>query len=449
MAVIMDFIWREVAASLSNSHEMHEEALTVFDAAAVLMVMVAALGFLNHRFLKLPQSVAMTAMGALASLVVIGTDAVLPRMHLSDYVAAFLSRVNFQSALLDGMLSFLLFAGALHVDWPEMRRGRWPVITLSTVGVLVSSAIIGGLVFVIAEVVGLSLPLLWCLVFGALISPTDPVAVIGVLKRTNCPPSLQATVAGESLFNDGVGVVLFSILLAAAVGANTLTAASAAVSFLWQAGGGIVVGLGAGWLGYTAMRQIDEYNVELTITLAIVMGGYALAHLLGVSGPVAMAVAGLLIGNAGVVHAMDELTRQHLLTFWALLDELLNAVLFLMIGIEIIAISPDPRIVLFGALAIPVTLAARVVSVVPPLLAMRSIFSLSGPALPTLLWGGLRGGISVAMALSLPPGQARTIILTATYLVVLFSVIVQGGTIARIVERSARRNPCAEECSSD
>lgn len=422
---------------------MHHESFTLFDAAALLMVMVALLGFLNQRFLKLPQSVAMTAMGALASLAVIGLDGLLPGLQLSDYVTGFLARVNFQSALLDGMLSFLLFAGALHVDWPEMRRGRLPVFVLSTVGVVVSTAIVGSLILLLCRLTGVPLAPIWCFVFGALISPTDPVAVMGVLKRTDCPASLQATVAGESLFNDGVGVVIFSILLAAATGQGPISPAQAGLSFLWQAGGGILAGLAAGSIGFAAMRQIDDYNVELTITLAIVMGGYALAHLIGVSGPVAMAVAGLLIGNAGVAHAMDELTRQHLLTFWALLDELLNAVLFLLIGIEIVAISPDPRLILLGALAIPVTLAARCVSVVPPLLAMRSVFPLKGPALPTLLWGGLRGGISVAMALTLPPGGARTAILTVTYLVVLFSVVVQGGTIGRIVARAAAREPCA------
>jgi CPA1 family monovalent cation:H+ antiporter len=424
---------------------MQNENMTLFDAAAILMVLVAGLGFINLRFLKLPQSVAMTAMGAVASLVVIGMDAVLPRMHLADSVSSFLSRVNFQSVLLDGMLSFLLFAGALHVDWPEMHRGRWPVLVLSTAGVLVSTAIVGELTLVFSTLAGVSLPPIWCFVFGALISPTDPVAVMSVLKRTNCPPSLQATVAGESLFNDCVGVVVFSILVAAAVEGSAITTAGALTSFALQAGGGVMIGLATGWLGYAAMRQINDYNVELTITLAIVMGGYALAHVLDVSGPVAMAVAGLLIGNAGVAHAMDELTRQHLLTFWALLDELLNAVLFLLIGIEIVAISPDPRLVLLGMIAIPVTLLARCVSVVPPLMAMRSVFSMKGPALPTLLWGGLRGGISVAMALSLPNGDARTAILTATYIVVLFSVVVQGGTIARLVERAARKHPCSEE----
>ena len=351
----------------------HQSGLSPFDAAAILMVMVATLGFLNHRFLRLPSSVAMTAMGALASLLLIGIDQVLPESRLSGYIMALVARVDFQTALLDGMLSFLLFAGALHVDWPEMHRGRWPILVLSTVGVIVSTLIIGGAFYGASLVLGLSIAPIWCLVFGALISPTDPVAVIGVMKRTDCPPSLQATVAGESLFNDGVGVVIFSILLGAALGGGSLSIMSATQAFFIQALGGVAVGLAAGWLGFIAMRSIEDYNVELMITLAIVMGGYSLAHWLGVSGPVAMAVAGLLIGNHGVAHAMDELTRDHVLKFWALIDELLNAILFLMIGLEIIAVSPHPATIALGVLAIPLVLFARCASVVPPLAAMRGI----------------------------------------------------------------------------
>jgi Na+:H+ antiporter len=421
----------------------HQSGLSPFDAAAILMVMVATLGFLNHRFLRLPSSVAMTAMGALASLLLIGIDQVLPESRLSGYIMALVTRVDFQTALLDGMLSFLLFAGALHVDWPEMNRGRWPILILSTFGVIVSTLIIGWAFYGASLVLGLSIAPIWCLVFGALISPTDPVAVIGVMKRTDCPPSLQATVAGESLFNDGVGVVIFSILLGAALGGGSLSIMSATHAFFIQALGGVAVGFAAGWLGFLAMRSIEDYNVELTITLAIVMGGYSLAHWLGVSGPVAMAVAGLLIGNHGVAHAMGELTRDHVLKFWALIDELLNAILFLMIGLEIIAVSPVPATIALGVLAIPLVLFARCASVVPPLVAMRGILPMQGPTLPTLLWGGLRGGISIAMALSLPESPQRAIILTATYLVVLFSVIIQGSTIARIVEHSQAKHPCA------
>jgi CPA1 family monovalent cation:H+ antiporter len=421
----------------------HHSGLSLFDAAAVLMVMVATLAYLNHRYLKMPQSVAMTGMGALASLLVIAIDKVLPDSRLSSYITMLVARVDFQTALLDGMLSFLLFAGALHVDWPEIRRGRWLILVLSTIGVLLSTALVGGAFYAASLLLDLSIPLVWCFVFGALISPTDPVAVMGVMKRTDCPASLQATVAGESLFNDGVGVVIFTILLGAALGSGSLPVMGAAQAFFVQALGGVAVGLAAGWLGYAAMKSIEEYHVELMITLAIVMGGYAFSSWLGVSGPVAMAVAGLLIGNQGVALAMEEQTRDHVLKFWALIDEMLNAVLFLLIGLEITAVSPHPAAIALGMIAIPIVLIARTASVVPPLAVMSRIFPMTGPALPTLLWGGLRGGISIAMALSLPESPQHDLILTATYLVVLFSVIVQGGTISRIVERAQERHPCS------
>ena len=414
-------------------------SLSPFDAAAVLIVLVATFGFLNARYLAIPSSVAMTGMGAVGSLLIMAFDYVFPGVGLSRRAAAYLSGINFHAVLLNGMLSFLLFAGALHVDWKEMRRGRWPILVLSTIGVIISTALIGGGFYAVSGALGLSIPLIWSLVFGALISPTDPVAVLGVLKRTHCPPMLQATVAGESLFNDGVGVVVFSILLAAALGGGELGAGLAVLEFLREAGGGLLLGLAVGWLGFLAMRSIEDYNVELMITLAIVMGGYTLASWLGVSGPVAMAVAGLLIGNAGVAQAMDEVTRDHILKFWALIDELLNAVLFLLIGLEIIAISPSPMLLLLALISIPLLLAARAISVVVPLQAMRTLTG--WPAFVTLVWGGLRGGISVALALSLPPGEARTAVLTVTYVVVLFSVLIQGASVARVLRKVG--DPCA------
>lgn len=425
---------------------MHAVAINAFDAAAIMIVVTAVLAFLNHRFFGLPSSVAMTVMGAIASLVIIIIDRLLPASNLSAMVAGFLNGIDFESTLMNGMLSFLLFAGALHVDWGDLQRGRWPILILSTIGVLLSTLIVGTGFYLLTQALGLDISLMLCFVFGALISPTDPVAVMGVLKRTSCPPTLQATVAGESLFNDGVGVVVFAILLAAAVGHEQFSVPSAAQSFLMEAGGGVLLGLVVGWIGFWAMRSIDEYNVELMITLAVVMGGYALGRWLHVSGPVAMAVAGLLIGNAGVNLAMSETTRDHVLKFWALIDELLNAVLFLLIGLELIAISPDPRLIAAGVIAIPLALVARVVSVALPLTAMRSVVSMGGPALPTLVWGGLRGGISVALALSLPRGQGPTIILTATYVIVLFSVIVQGGSIGRVIKRYS---PCDPDAATD
>jgi CPA1 family monovalent cation:H+ antiporter len=414
---------------------MHTPSLTPFDAAAILIVLAAALGYLNHRLFGLPSSVGLTIMGALASLLVVAIDQVLPGSDLSERVVSFLAGIDFHTTLMDGMLSFLLFAGALHVDWNEMRRGRWPILVLSTIGVLVSTLIVGTGFYAITAALGLGVPLLWCFLFGALISPTDPVAVMGVLKRAAVPPTLQATVAGESLFNDGVGVVVFTILLTAAAGSEPFSIGHAAQAFLIEAGGGILLGLAIGWIGFRAMRSIDEYNVELMISLAIVMGGYSLAGRLHVSGPVAMAVAGLLIGNAGVALAMSDTTRDHVLKFWALIDDLLNAILFLLIGLEVIAISPDPRLLVAGAAAIPLVLVARSLSVGPPLMAMRPLISMGRMALPILIWGGLRGGISIALALSLPEGPGRTIILAVTYMVVLFSVIVQGGSIGRLIRR--------------
>lgn len=416
---------------------MPATALSAFDAAAILMVLAAALGYLNHRVLKLPSSVGLTVMGAVASLLVILIDT-LGGSTLAPQLAAFLASIDFHTTLMDGMLSFLLFAGALHVDWADMRRGRWPILVLSTIGVLLSTAIVGFGFQLVAGWFGVELPLLWCLVFGALISPTDPVAVMAVLKRAAVPPTLQATVAGESLFNDGVGVVVFAILLGAASRGVELSLADAGLHFLQEAGGGVLLGLGIGWLAYRAMRSIDEYNVEVMISLAVVMGGYSLAHLIHVSGPVAMAVAGLLIGNAGIAHAMSDTTRDYLVKFWALIDEILNAVLFLLIGLEVIVIAREPSLLVIGLAAIPLVILARTLAVGAPLAAMRPVLNLGPLAMPVLVWGGLRGGISIALALSLPEGPIRTTILAATYVIVMFAVIIQGATIAAVIERLQR-----------
>ena len=414
--------------------------LTPFDAAAILIVLAAALGYVNYRFLKLPSSIGLTIMGAVASLLVVGIDQLLPGSQAGEQVVGFIAGIDFHTTLMDGMLSFLLFAGALHVKWDDMRRGRWPIVVLSTVGVVLSTALIGGGFHLIAGWIGLAVPLIWCLVFGALISPTDPVAVMGILGRAEVSPTLKATVAGESLFNDGVGVVVFAILLEAALGSEPLSLGHGAALFLQEAGGGVLLGLAAGWIGYRAMRSIDEYNVEAMISLAVVMGGYALAAQLHISGPVAMAVAGLLIGNKGVADAMSDTTRDYLLKFWALIDDILNAVLFLLIGLEVVTISWDPRLIALGFAAVPLVLLARGIAVVAPLTILRPILSLGRFAPLTLIWGGLRGGISVALALGLPDGPARSIALAATYIVVLFSVIVQGGTIERVLAGAQRQH---------
>ncbi|MEP7005545.1 MAG: sodium:proton antiporter [Sphingomonas bacterium] len=422
---------------------IHGLVITPFDVAAILIVLAAALGYINHRFLKLPQSVGLTVMGAAASLIVVGIDLLLPASGVGAEIVRFIAAIDFHETLMNGMLSFLLFAGALHVDWSDMRRGGWPILVLSTVGVLLSTIVIGVGFNAAAGLIGLNVPILWCLVFGALISPTDPVAVMGVLKRAKVSPTLEATVAGESLFNDGVGVVVFTIILAAALGTEPFTVGHAAHLFFVEAGGGVLLGLLAGWIGYRAMRSIDDYNVEVMISLAIVMGGYTLASWVHVSGPVAMAVAGLLIGNEGVATAMSDTTRDYLLKFWSLIDDILNAVLFVLIGLEVVSIPADWRLLALGVAAIPLVLIARAASVIGPLAVMRPFLTLGPLALPTLIWGGLRGGISVALALGLPEGPERSIALAATYIVVLFSVIVQGGSIARLLGRLTKRSELA------
>ena len=406
--------------------------LTPFDAASILIVLAAIFGYFNHRWLRLPSSVGLTVMGAIASLIVIALEFALPGRPLDYDIRAFLVRIDFHATLMDGMLSFLLFAGALHVDWAEMRCGRWAILFLSTIGVLLSTAIVGGGFYALAWLLDIDLPLIWALVFGALISPTDPVSVMGVLKRTHVSPTLEATVAGESLFNDGVGIVVFTILLASAMSGDPFSFARASHLFLLEAGGGIALGLAIGWIAFRMMRSIDEYQVEVLISLAVVMGGYALAHQLHVSGPVAMAVAGLLIGNAGVSYAMSDITRDYLHKFWGLIDSILNAVLFLIIGLEVVTIPSDSALIVLGILAIPLTLIARASAVLLPLRMMRLYLDLGRLAPSTLVWGGLRGGISIALVLGLPV-ETRPILLAATYMVVLFSVVIQGSTIGRLL----------------
>lgn len=412
--------------------------LSPFGAAAILIVISATLGWFNHRFFKLPGTVAMTLMGAVASLAVIGVDAVLPQSRVSEAVNGFLNDIDFHETLMNGMLSFLLFAGALHVDIDYLRKGRWQIAILSTIGVVASTLMVGGGLWLLTRMVGIEIPLIWCFVFGAIVSPTDPVAVMGVLKTARVPPTLQATIAGESLFNDGVGVVIFSILLATAVSGEAFSFVHAGELFLIEALGGALLGGVIGWIAYRAMKAIDDYSVEVMITLAAVMGGYAIAMALHISGPVAMAVAGLIIGNHGVSFAMSDVTKDYVIKFWALIDEVLNAVLFLLIGLEAVVLADRIGLLGLGLLTIPLVLVARALSVGVPLLFWRSLLPFK-LAFPVMTWGGLRGGISIALALSLPGGPMKDILVAATYMVVLFSVVAQGGTIGALVRRWSGR----------
>ncbi len=412
---------------------------SIFTIASVVLTLAAVFGYLNHRWLRLPQSIGLVIIALLASLGVIVLDAFLPQAQFQAAMRSLLSKIDFQEALMKGMLSFLLFAGALHIDLGELILRKWAIASMATAGVLISTFLVGFSIYFTAGALGVGIPLAYCLVFGALISPTDPVAVIGILKTIYVPKELEAMIAGESLFNDGVGVVVFTILAALAAGAagqggEALTASGVLGLFLSEAVGGAALGLATGWLAYRAMKTIDEHNLEVMITLALVMMTYTIAFAIHVSGLIAVVVAGLLIGNHGTKFAMSENTRDHIQKFWSLLDEVLNAVLFLIIGFEVIALTFTGGTLWLMAAAVPIVLASRFISVATPISLLGLKRSFVRGAIPVLTWGGLRGGISVALALSLPEGPEKSPILAITYGVVIFSIIVQGLTIKRVVK---------------
>lgn len=416
---------------------MHDtsSALSAFDIAAILVVASALLGWFNHHFIRLPHVIGLTVMGALTAIGLMIANAFIPAITLGDWVADILRQLNFTETLLQGMLSFLLFAGALHVDLDRLKVAWLPVLLLSTVGVIVSTVLVGLAMWGVGLLLALPVAPIWYFVFGALIAPTDPVSVLGVLREENVPQSLQSAVAGESLFNDGVGIVVFIILLGAAISGTEFSLAEGARLFAIEAGGGILVGLAAGYVGYRALAGMDEYALEVLVTLAIVMGGYALCSYLHVSGPLAMAVAGLLVGNQGVTYAMSDVTRDYVIKFWELVDELLNSVLFLLIGLEMIVLVVGFEEAILALAAIPLTLAARAISIIVSTRTIPAARLQDKGAGPVLWWGGLRGGISIALALSLPPGETRDLILAATFAAVLFSVLVQRATLGRLIEK--------------
>jgi CPA1 family monovalent cation:H+ antiporter len=331
------------------------------------------------------------------------------------------------------MLSFLLFAGALQVDIGELLRQKWEVIVYATVGVFISTALVGALSYCILGWLGLKMQLIYCLLFGALISPTDPIAVLGMLRNAAAPKSLEVQIAGESLFNDGIGVVLFAVLLEMATGHHTTYIPDAISLFATETIGGAIFGLVIGWIAYGILKSIDNYQIETLVTLSLVTGGYALASAINISGPIAIVVAGLLIGNHGRKLAMSEVTRNNLDMFWELIDVILNSVLFVLMGLELLVLQLSLTHVLAAVAAIFIVLLSRFVSIGTPmrLLAFRKKFSLS--TLIIMTWGGLRGGIAVALALSLPVGYERNIIIAITYGVVVFSVLVQGLTFKSLI----------------
>lgn len=412
--------------------------LSLFEIAALLLVLSGFFGWFNHTVLRLPHTIGLLVMALISSLVLLGIEKVFPSLGITGTLRSAIGQIDFYATVMEGMLAFLLFAGALHVDFSYLRSQAAAITMMATLGVLISTAIVGVGFYYISGLLGVQIPLIWALVFGALISPTDPVAVLSLLKSINVPHALEAKIAGESLFNDGVGVVVFTIILTVALGqgGENVTAMHVAELFFVEAVGGAVLGLLTGWIAYRAMAMMDEHTLEILITLGIVAGTYALALRLHLSGPIAVVITGLLVGNRGARIGMSENTRESLFGFWELIDEILNSILFLLIGLEVLIISLDPSFAWIAAASIPLVLFARFVSVSVPIMLLSFKRSFTVGAIPVLTWGGLRGGISVALALSLPAIPEKPLLLAATYAVVLFSIIVQGLTVKSVVNHT-------------
>ncbi len=412
--------------------------MSVFEIGAFLIGLSAVFGYVNHKYLRLPHTIGLVLIALFASLSIIVIELIFPSIHISSLATDVLHQIDFHETVMRGMLSFLLFAGAMHVDFSVFKSRAHAIGLMATIGILISTFIIGWVTWVLLNFFDIEMPFIWALVFGALISPTDPVAVLGLFKTVNVPKTLEAKMAGESLLNDGVGVVVFTVVVAIAVGHSThggeIGVIDVAELFVLEAVGGAILGLIAGYAGYRAMYYIDEHNLEVLITLAVVMVTYAVALRLHMSGPLAMVVAGLFIGNKGLSLAVSDNTRDYLKKFWSLLDEILNSVLFLLIGLEVLVIAKQIDHVGVALLIIPVTLAARWISVFIPITILSRWKTFTKGAIPILTWGGLRGGIAVALALSLPDNEYKATIMTITYAVVLFSIIVQGLTIKPLVD---------------
>jgi len=410
--------------------------MTALQIASLLIVLAGAFGSINYLFLKLPSSIGILIVALAASLGVMGLDLLLPDLHMTADLRVLVEDLEFSNALLEGMLGLLLFAGALHVKLGDLRQQAWVVILMATIGVGVSTVIVGyGFHWLLGA------PLIIALVFGALITPTDPVAVLGVLREANLRDSLAAKIAVESLFNDGVAYVVFLVLVGIAFphgDAHANTLGGAAKLFVQEAIGGAFLGAFLGWIVFQIMKRIDDFPLEVLLSLGLAFGGYQLAVYLHLSGPIMAVVAGLFIGDVGMKYGMSEQTRDYLDAFWKLIDEILNAVLFLLIGVEVFAVAFDGDALWGGVIAIGLSLTARLAAVVVPILILKPFRSFTSDVIPIMTWGGLKGGISVALVLTLPDSEWKPLMLAMTYIVVLFSIIVQGLTIAPLARRLGR-----------
>ena len=406
-----------------------------FSITAVLIVVAALFGYINVRFLKLPTTIGLMVITIVFTLIIIAIGQFDDTLLLRE--KALISQIDFKTVLLDIMLSFLLFAGALHTNFAQLKVQRWPVLVFATAGVLISTFLVGIIMYYILQLIGLQIDFIYCLLFGALISPTDPIAVLGILKKAGAPKKLETKIVGESLFNDGVGVVVFLTIFSIASSSSTTVEVMDVIKFFIQEViGGIVLGLILGWITYRLMKSIDDYEIEVIITIAAVMGGTVLAHQLHLSAPLAMVTAGLIVGNDTVRNAvMSEVTETYVDKFWELVDVLLNTILFVLIGMEMLILTYEGHYIVSGLLAVPIVLLSRYISLWLPI----KFFSKKLEFVPNtnliMTWGGLRGGISIALALSLTQEMHRELFLVITYIIVVFSIIGQGLTVETVIKR--------------
>jgi len=410
----------------------------ILNTTAILVTLSAIFMYINVKFIKLPNAIGLMLIALIMSLGLLVSGLLFP--SLIPYYELLIQSIDFNKTLMSGMLSFLLFAGALHVNIDDLLEQKWIITIMATLGVVGSTFLIGGVVYYFLPVLGLEIPFIFALVFGALISPTDPIAVLGILKQVGAPKSLETKMTGESLFNDGVGVVVFSVILGIALGHGDASLSHISFLFFEEAIGGAFFGGVIGWVVYKLLKSIDHYEVEILLTLALVLGGYSLASYLHLSGPIAMVVAGLLIGNHGKAFAMSENTHTQLFSFWSLIDEFLNSVLFVLIGLEVLILSLSTQYVIAGLLVIPIVLLSRGVCVWISVNLMKSVDTFSPHVVKILTWGGLRGGISVALALSIPESESRDLIIVMTYIVVVFSILVQGLTMKPLIQNTLKEN---------
>ncbi len=407
--------------------------MELYYSLSVLIVLASFFAYLNVRFLKLPSTIGIMVLAMAVSIFLVTFGHIFP--NALHRISTLIDRFDFTELLMGAMLNFLLFAGAVHINLKDLREQRGPIMTFSTVSVVISTFVVGTLVYFI-PVKGLEIPYIYCLLFGALISPTDPVAVLSILKQAKVRKSLETKIAGESLFNDGVAVVVFAVLLELAQGAaNDLNAVNVLWLFLREAGGGFLLGVVLGLTASRAMRMIDDYKVSVLITLSVVMGGYLIARSLHISGPLTMVFAGILIGNLRKRYAMSALTKDYLDKFWELNDEILNAILFLFIGFQMLIVKNLDNYWLPGMACVALVLLSRYISIWLPAKFIRFREKFSKGTIKILVWGGLRGGVSIALALSIKDGPYTDVIVAITYFVVVFSIIVQGLTIGKVATK--------------